>query len=229
MANQILTLRKLQQSTTGYGILLVLIMLIGGYFGYQNYTEYQAAGQALDNEQAQLNQLRGSADKTKTDFLALKTEFDLKNNGLNQSIDKLLPSEEKFTDLARSLDEYFRNTTTSGNPMFMSDLRFNQARVEKNKDYNVLPFSMSITGNEDGLKDFLKYIENSGGLSGTLADQIRLMDINSINLSFQNNSSNSNQNVSGNEAISNLLQARSINATINLDAYFQKPLEETQQ
>jgi len=241
MANQIITKRKIQQSTTGYGILLFLIIALGGYFGYQNYTEYQLTKAAFENEQSQINQLKGSADKAKKDFLALQTELDVKNSGVKQSIEKILPSTEDFTDLARDLDSYFRNTKTSSNPMFLSDIRFNISRVDKDKDYGTLPFSMTMSGNEEGFKQFLSQVEKSGELSSDTTSQSRLMDISNINLTFVNEqksntpTSSSATNIienadgtisSGTEAVAALTKVRSINASLNLKAFFQKPLED---
>ena len=242
MANQIISKRKIQQATTGYGIFLFLLIAVGGYFGYVNYSEYQSSQSAIENEQAQLSQLKGSADKAKKDFFALQTDLDTKNSGVKQSIEKILPSTEDFTNLARELDDYFRQTRPTENPMFLSDIRFNQPRVDKDRDYGTLPFSMTMSGNEDGFKQFLAQIEKSGELTNDSTSQSRLMDVSNINLAFVNenksdsstsaaasNTSNSSASTSttGNEALAALNMVRSINVSMNLKAYFQKPLDDS--
>lgn len=224
MTNQLLTKRKLQQATVRYGILLVLLLAGGGYLGLINYQEYQATKTAYENEQNHLAELKGSADKEKRDFIALKKDLDSQNIGVNQSIEKILPSTEEFTNLARELDKYFLNTSGSTSPMFLSDLRFNAAKVDANAEFGLLPFNATINGDENGLKTFLNYVENSGDLN----NNSRLLQIGNISLNYQSKdaaiSSPTNSNATGNASESSV--ARPISASLNMNAYFQKPLED---
>jgi hypothetical protein len=79
----------------------------------------------IDEHQSSCN----NADKIKKEYGDLKKDMDKANSGVNESIEKILPASENFTDLARDLDKYFLNTSTGAAPMFLSDLRFNAARV----------------------------------------------------------------------------------------------------
>lgn len=223
MKNQIFTKRKLSQGITQYVLITVLIALLGAYFGYQNYVEYQSARAALALENEKLLELRGTAEQTKTSYLTLKKELDAQNAGINQSIELILPSNEDFTDLARQLDKYFLNTNLTVNPMFLSNLSFAQPNTQ-GAEFAVLPFSISLSGTENGLKEFLRYVENSGDLN----DKTRLLDFSDINLSYISEEASPEGALSGESTAltpSSLAPARKVNASLGMRAYFQKPLE----
>ncbi|MCC6643670.1 hypothetical protein IT411_02880 [Candidatus Peregrinibacteria bacterium] len=140
-----------------------------------------------------------------------------------------MPSNEDFTNLARELDKYFLNTKATLSPMFLSDLRFNPPRVDEGHDYGTLPLSMTFSGTEAGLKDFLSYVENSGDLN----NKTRLLSIITFNLNYENSeaaASNVISDISGTtEAVvpAYLPENRNVTATMNLNAFYQKPVEAT--
>lgn len=220
MKNQIFTKRKLNQMITQYALVTLVILALGGYFGYQHYTEYQAARTALAEESKNLTDIKASADVAKTNYLALKKDMDAQNAGVNQSIEKILPSNEDFTDLARELDKYFLNTRATVSPMFLSNMSFS-APDTGGAEFAVLPFTMSISGDEQGFKSFLEYVENSGDLN----DGTRLLDLTNVTLSYSTPEQSTNSNAYG-ETVSNILNPiRQINASLNLNSYFQKPID----
>jgi|GEM_PF-6399811 len=219
MTNQLVTKRKIQQGIMKYALFTIAIVAIGGYFGFQHYNEYQAASTALSQENLKLAELKGAADKIKKEYGELKKDMDKANSGVNESIEKILPASENFTDLARDLDKYFLNTSFGVAPMFLSDLRFNAARTGA-EEFATLPFSMNISGDEVGLKQFLDFIEKSGDLNS----RSRLLDIASVTLSYQNRQASTEENAATSTPTA-LSAAKLITASINLNAYFQKPLE----
>lgn len=233
MQNQLVTKRKLKSSIVQYALLTLAILLVGGYFGYVHYTEYQATKEAFDQENILISQLKGSADKSKKDYLELKKSLDTQNSGLNDSIEKIMPSGEDFTNLARELDKYFLNTKTGLNPMFLSDLRFNPPVVKATEDYGTLPFSMTFSGNEAGLTEFLNYVENSGDLN----NKTRLLDIDTFNLNYENDTNTAPAYDENGAVITDSSSTttpvspedRSITATMNLNAFYQKPVDAVQQ
>lgn len=222
MANQLVTKRHIQQGIVQYALLTIGILVIGGYFGYQHYTEYQAATTAFNVGSEKLNELKGVADKAKKDYDVLKKDMDKANSGVNESVEKILPSTENFTDLARELDKYFINTNATDSPMFLSDLRFNSPRFDT-EDFATLPFSMNISGDENGLKEFLNYVETSGDLN----DRSRLISIANITLSYQTPDvveiTSSDGSFTPVPTMFNA--ARMVTSSMSLNAYFQKPVE----
>lgn len=226
MKTQILTKRKIQQGIVRNALVIMLMLVVGGYYGYMHYQEYQSAKAAFDQENQVLADLKGAADKTKKDYLNLKKEMANANSGVNQSIEKVLPPGEDFTNLARELDKYFLNTSASTNPMFLSDLRFSSPQEKEGKEFGELPFSMNITGDEEGFKQFLNYIETSGDLN----EENRLLSISSVNLTYQSPQIETTQNVDGSvtsdTTVSSTPIVRNVNASLNLNAYFQKSIKE---
>ena len=82
---------------------------------------------------------------------------------------------------------------------------------------------MSISGNEDGFKKFLEYVENSGDLNA----ETRLLDFTSINLSYSTDQEVSPTTGTDEITASVFSPVRTINASLNLRAFFQKPVEVT--
>lgn len=226
MANQLVTKRRIQQGIVQYALITIGILAIGGYYGYMHYSEYQAATTAFNVGTEKLNELKGAADKAKKDYDLLKKDMDKANSGVNESIEKILPSNENFTDLARELDKYFLNTRLSAAPMFLSDLRFNSPRFDT-EEFATLPFSMNINGDENGLKEFLNFVEKSGDLN----DRSRLLSIVNITLSYQQPEAAAVTALEGSfTPVPTMFNAaRLVSASINLNAYFQKPVESTTQ
>lgn len=223
MKNQIFTKRKINQSIIQFAILCLVILAVGAFYGYNHYVEYQKTTEAYGKGKAQLSELKASADQAKLDFNTLKKKMDAENVGVNQAIEQILPSNEDFTNLARELDKYFLNTNITANPMFLSDLRFSSPVITDDKEFAVLPFTMNISANEKSFNDFLKYIENSGDLN----DRTRLLDISSLDMSYQApKSTSSSSSTTETTPLSYTESFRDISASLTMKAYFQKPVEE---
>jgi len=225
MKNQALSKRKLNQGIMQFALITLAIALIGGYFGYNNYSEYQKAQTAFAGETQTLTDLKGSAEQKKQDYLALKKDLDTQNVTVNQAIEKILPSSEDFTTLARELDKYFQDTAATTNPMFLSSLSFNTPVISDTDELAKLPFSMGMSGNEPGLKDFLKYVENSGDLDS----KTRLLSVNNMTLTFQDSEASPTATGATGETAPAVTPAyaetaRNVTANISLNAYYQKPV-----
>jgi cell division protein FtsB len=229
MTNQIFSKRKLNQSIVQFAIITLVILVVGAYFGYKHYTEYQSATAALEEESAKISELKAAADQTKQSYLTLKKEMDAENVTVNQAIEQILPSNEDFTNLARELDKYFLNTANTANPMFLSNLSFDEPVIANDSELAILPLKMSFDANETSFKNFLKFIENSGDLN----EKTRLLDIVSITFNYvANDGSGQNpETVEGETMIpttsSYLNNIRNVSASVSLNAYFQKPVNST--
>lgn len=211
MAMKVLTKKKINQ-TIGYYIVAILLTVgIGGYYAFNGFTEYQVSAANLNEGQTVLDDLRVKSDLASNNYRNLRNDLELQNSTVNQSIEKILPTNENFTALARELDSYFLKNTTLANPIFLSDLRFNSPIIQEEQNYAVLPFSMSVSGTENALMNFLKYVENSGGLS----NKTRLLSIESLGISFGAVSTEG-------PTIGN----RDVNFSLQMNAYFQKPISQ---
>jgi len=212
MATTALQKRNYAKSIRTYMMLMVVTAAFAGYYGYTQYTKLSGAQDALAKEQIQITELQNTQAETSNDYANLKKDFDQKYSGVLTSLQAVYPLEENYTDLARLFDQFFQNNNTSFNPVFVSDMKFGQARVTESSDYMVLPVTMTITGSQDNFLKFLKFVENSG----VLEDKTRLMDIRSISINFTGTSSQFS-------AFAGAATQPSINVSVALNAYYQKP------
>lgn len=215
MATIALQKRNYAKSVRTYLMLIVITLLLAGYYGYTQYVKLSAAQDALAKEQTQITDLQNTAAETNNDYSNLKKDFDQKYAGVLDSLQAVYPIEEDYTKLTISLDAFFRDNNTSFNPVFLSDLKFGQARFDAAQEYAVLPVTMTISGTQDNFLKFLKYIENSG----VLEDKTRLMDVRSISINFT--SGGSDNSTGGQNALTPTQPL--INVSLGLNAYFQKP------
>jgi len=172
--------RNLEREMMNYIVALVVVLLVGGVFGVLRFREMQRQQQAYNDGQEMILRLQSTSNKVSTTFNDLNTQLKNKNSTVLQTMESAFPGNENYTDLAREIDEYFLRNNTAATPIFLSDLRFNQARYDNAKDYAILPFNMTITASRKSFNNFLSFIENSGDLTS----KSRLMDITSISMSF---------------------------------------------
>ncbi len=211
------TAKKLEQSITQYTILLILILIIGAYFAYQNYNNFSKITSRQLSSQQKVITLQKKANKDSSNYNQIKKDFEKQNKNIYIALDSVLPLNEDFTSLARTLDKYFLDNTNSKNSLFLSDLTFNISKHPKNKDYSILPFTMTITGSYHSFQSFLQYIQASGDLN----NQTRLMDFNMINLSLTkptNQQGSQTASLITTDALSN----KDVSASVDLNAYFKK-------
>lgn len=220
MATAALQKRNYAKSIRTYVMLMVVAAMAAGYYGYTQYMKLSGAQDALAKEQVQITALQTTETETSNDYANLKKDFDQKYSGVLDSLNAVYPLEEDYTKLAISMDTFFQANNTSSNPVFLSDLKFGQARIDATKDYSVLPVSMTITGTQDNFMKFLKYVENSGGLQ----DKTRLMDVRSISINLSGGASA--QGSTAAQAASASTQPMN-NVSLSLNAYFQKPFLKT--
>jgi|GEM_PF-642887 len=220
MATAVLQKRNYAKSVRTYMVLILVTVLLAGFYGYTQYLKLSGAQDALAKEQAQITDLQTVQGQTSTDLTNLKADFDQKYAGILDSLEAVYPSGQDYTKLTAALDAFFLGNNSSFNPVFVSDLKFGQPRNDASVDYAVLPVTMTITGTQDNFNKFLQYAQNSGVLTGNLKDSNRLIDIRSISINFNSsNNQNSTPTVSGVATQGQQM----INVSVTLNAYFQKP------
>lgn len=201
--------RSYQRKIRSYTFLTLIIFVGAGVYGYFQYREFAAARQALGQEQQQSAALSGTVAQFKDDYVAMKTTYDKDFETLRNSINGVYPSDEMYTALTRAIEDFCKKNDSSTNPLFPSDLKFGQVRYDQNKEYGVLPFTLTLSTTKENFSKFLRFVENSGSLD----DGSRLLDVNSISISF-NGKQNAEQGT-----------AELLNVSLALNAYFQKPAD----
>ena len=188
----------------------IALVLFGGsaVYGTMQYKFVFAESQAVVENGATRDAIQNELKIEKEAFQKFAEERAKKQSDYMKKISSILPPDENYTDLARTLDDYFAQNDTPDNPIFESSLRFGKgAPVSGSQDISSLPISMNLEGTRANFFKFLNFINSSGSLE----TGIRLMEINSIQLNFPE----------GGEVISNPKQR--INFTVDMNAYYETP------
>lgn len=191
-----------------YTAMIVIVMVAGGYYFFTQYQQLTMTRAALAKEQETLTVMQSELSKNSNQYNEFKKTSDEKFKSVLDSMGKIYPAYENYTDIPRFFDKFVENNRSPENPVEISDIKLGVARIEPNKDYSILPITLTISGSQKNFLKFLKMIENSGELS----DRSRLMEIRSISINFTNANGGA-----GNESREPLL-----NVSVGINAYFQK-------
>lgn len=201
------------KSTRTFIFLTVVVLIISVVYGYIQYQQLSMVNLAIANGQTQLRDLQAAEKQISADYATIKEVYENNFDTIRTSIEQVYPSEEYYTELTRLLDNYvLMNNQTTLNPIFMSDLRFSSPRIDKENDYAVLPFNLTLSTSRDNFDKFLAFVENSGSLE----DGVRLMDIRSISMNLPSGEVG---------AFSSDIESDIpvMNVSMSLNAYFQIP------
>jgi len=137
------------------------------------------------------------------------------NKDLSQTIqsdlDLVFPENESHTNLTRTLEQFANDIHRIKNPFIINSLHYLETNKVEDANYSALPFKMTIHSSYANFFKFLEFVENSG----TLSDQTRLLDINSITINF----------VSPSGSIGNISGEDEINFNASLNAYFRAVID----
>lgn len=201
------------KSTRTFIFMTVVVLIISVVYGYIQYQELSMVNLAIANGQTQLRDLQTAEKQISATYATIKEVYENNFDTIRTSIEQIYPSEELYTELTRTLDKYvLLNNQTTLNPIFMSDLRFSSPRIDKESDYAILPFTLTLSTSRDNFDKFLAYIESSGSLE----DGVRLMDIRSISLNLPSGE----VSTFGSDIESDIPL---MNVSMSLNAYFQIP------
>lgn len=178
-------------------ILTILFVwyFVGSWRGYAQTKDNHLTNQELINEYKQ------KASLEKADYEKNKTTFDQLQDEISTKLKDIFPVNDNYTALTRNLDDFEKELANSSNIFEISSIDY-QSPVE-GKEYNILPFRMNIRSSEKNFREFLHLIEGSGALT----DNIRLMEISSIRLNFENSEDETSPDV--------------ISFTVQINAYYQ--------
>jgi len=196
-----------------FAFLTVVVLVAAGVYGYTQFSKLTEVNDALAKGQSTLSQLQTAEKRISSDYAAIKSVYDDNFNTIKESINAVYPSEEQYTDLTRLLDEFMAaNNQETLNPIFMSDLKFSAPRIDKENDYAVLPFTISLTTTRDNFEKFLEFVESSGSLD----TGIRLMEVKKISISFPSQELEFDDDDTGSD-----IPTMTVSLTMN--AFFQPP------
>mgnify|MGYP001620111502 CR=1 FL=1 len=193
----------LSRSITLYLICILLVGLLVAGFGTEKFLELTEKSEVVQRSEELMGALERDKQKEEATHTSIKTEYKDRDASLDTELANVFPSAENYTDLTKTLDDYFAKKNKVS-PMVATDIQYGAPTTDKSSKYDILPISMSITASEPNFYDFLRFIQNSG----TLSTKLRLMDLKSIQLNFSEE----------NDADSK----KTIQFRAEINAYFQK-------
>lgn len=193
--------QKLQ--VKAYVFLCLILLVGGGIYSYQKWQVYSSLESGLQTNVASADAISKSSSEEQTAYDSQKESFNTMSAKIGLGVSEIFPPENYYTELAKKLEVIEQSLHKKTNPFEISNLSFEQP--SKITDYSILPFSMTIKSTYPNFMKFLQLIETSGALE----NGIRLMDINSIRLSFAVQSDDETS------------KEKMINFNVQLNAYFQ--------
>ncbi len=176
--NYMLVQKRQKMQTKAYALLCLVLTIAVGFFSYQKWNEYSFVKQVVERNTELVAALKKEASDEKSEYDTKKDEFMSLNKEIEDKLAIIFPETDDYTNLTRQLDLIEKTLTKPNSPFEVSSIQY-QTPIKSDK-YSLLPFTMNISSSADNFEKFLHSIENSG----SLLDQIRLMDISSIRLSF---------------------------------------------
>ena len=199
---------KVLRPSNIYFVFALVIVSAAVAYGVLQFQILQSEKQAVLDNEARQAQVTGVLADEKAGFKTFADERAKKQEELGDKISGILPPDENYTELTRSLDNYFAEHDRAGNSIQQDNLRFGKGSpLPQMSNVSALPVFMNLRSTRDNFFKFLDFVNNSGSLeTGT-----RLMDINSIDITFSK----------GGEVIEDMKQEIVFNVSMN--AYYQTP------
>ncbi|MCA9374090.1 MAG: hypothetical protein R3B71_00690 [Candidatus Gracilibacteria bacterium] len=172
--------KNYQRQIRTYVVVTVVIGVAALIYGFFQFQDLSTARAALEDGQTRLSEMTSFEAQIADQYATLKTAFDQDFENVRNAVDGVLPSEENYTALTKTLDDFVLTLNRQSPSIFMSNLKFSQPRMDADEEYAILPFSMTLSTTRANLERFLQYTENSGSLD----DASRLLDVRSITINF---------------------------------------------
>ncbi len=195
--------RRLKLHVHAYTLLCLILLAAMGFYSYTKWNEYSLATKGAAQNKAFISALRDSVSQEKTELDDKKDGNNQLNKDVEQKLKIIFPTSDDYTALTRQIDAYEQELSTKNNPFEISNIDYRSPIQDEN--YSILPLQMNIRSSAENFTKFLHLVENSG----TLKNKVRLMDISSIKLNFED----SGEGSTGPEIIS---------FSVQINAYFQK-------
>ncbi len=173
-----------------YAVLCVLVLLVGGFYTYKKWQEYSLIQAVLEKNESYIAELRDESADEKNRYESQKENFNNLNKEIQEKLAMVFPQGDNYTALTRQLDEFEQKISTKNNPFEVSNIEYETPIVAEN--YSIMPFRMNIQSSSENFRKFLHLMESSGSLK----DQVRLMEVTSIRLNFEEDDEDTSEMIS---------------------------------
>lgn len=214
MPTQVVVIKKNYAGTAHiFQAMTAVVLIAAGIYGYTQYQKLTDAQAAVQDEQTRSVSMQATVNDTSMAYEAMKTKADADTTLIINKIQRVFPSEENYTGLTTILDAFFEENDKADNRMFNSSLTIGMPKIDANKDYAILPFTLSLDASRENFDKFLRYVDSSGDLEGG----VRLMNIRNISLGLPNESNAETESAGGETS-------KDLTVSLSMDTYFQKPV-----
>lgn len=189
-----------------YAVLTVVLLAVLGFYTYTNAMKLLDIRTQITTNDNIYNSLVETDNRIADELETVKTENEDLTLTIQNQLDLVMPNGEELTSLTRTLEGFAGDIHRLKNPFMISNLQFTKSKESPDLSYEVLPFKMTIQSSYDNFFKFLEFVENSG----TLSDETRLLDIQSIVINF----------VTPTGAESNTSGRDEINFNVSMNAYY---------
>ncbi|MCK9186498.1 hypothetical protein M0P48_03605 [Candidatus Gracilibacteria bacterium] len=186
-----------------YAILCGVLLIAFGLFTYTKWKEYSDLNTIAEKNKAYIAALQEQGASETAAFDTKKESINTLKTEIESNLTEVFPPADAYTELTMKFDEFEENLSSRDSVFEISNIEYQNVVTQSN--YSVLPVRMSIKGSKENFEKFLHYVETSGSLAG----KIRLMDVSSIRLNFENTSDLSGK------------KEEIINFSVQINAYFQ--------
>ncbi|MFA6305838.1 MAG: hypothetical protein WC651_03890 [Candidatus Gracilibacteria bacterium] len=186
-----------------YAVLCGILLIAFGVFTYTKWQEYSVVSTVVEKNESYISALEEQGANEKAAFETKKDSINQLKTEIETNLVEVFPKSDAYTELTRKFDTFEQKLSNKDSVFEISNVEFQGATREAN--YSILPVRMSIRGSKENFEKFLHYVETSG----SLADKVRLMDISSIRLNFENTGDLSGK------------KEEIINFSVQINAYFQ--------
>jgi len=197
-----LVIQKQKNGLRAYAALCLVFLAIVGAYTYFRWIDYSTFRAAIASNESVIGVLKQEAINEKSDYLEKKSELEELSGKIEGNLKTVFPSSDDYTELTRALDSFEQELNRANNPFVIASIEYQDAQADPDGNYKYLPLRMNITSSRENFAKFLRYIETSG----SILDNVRLMDIQSIHMSFNKDSGSG---------------SGSVNFSVKINAYFQ--------
>ncbi len=162
-----------------FTIVSIVLFLIIGYFSYMNFSKLSEVKANLASLSGIEKKTSGTLSKSDVDFGAKKEVFTEREKEYVTELGKVFPQTPELTNFTRTIDDYFYRNNFASNEIFLKNMSFGEPMA--GEGFQSTAVSMSITSSKNNFINFLNYVENSGALKSN----VRVMDIDSIDVTFR--------------------------------------------
>ncbi len=198
----LLATKREDAQVKSYAILCGILLIAFGFFTYTKWQEYSTITTFVDKNTSYIAALKEQGANEKALFESKKNSINQLKSEIEANLIEVFPSSDAYTELTRKFDTFEQKLSTKDSVFEVSNIEYQS--VVKKDNYSILPLRMSIRSSKANFEKFLHYIETSG----SLADKVRLMDVSSVRLNFENNSDLSGK------------KEEIINFSVQINAYF---------